>query len=87
MTYSAKKVCLIIIHRYTTHIVDMSCSHKHHRQRSHNTNTKIYMFIHYMYVDILFILTKSIQFMFEHVTMHYQTLETWIAYNAMFTIT
>ena len=40
-----------------------------------------------MYVDILFILTKSIQFMFEHVTMHYQTLETWIAYNAMFTIT
>ena len=41
------------------------------------------MFIHYMYVDILFPLTKAILIMFEHVTKHYQTLQTWIGHNAM----
>ena len=34
------------------------------------------MFIHYMYVDILFPLTKAIPIMFERVTTHYQTLKT-----------
>ena len=54
MIYFPKKVCLIIIHRNTTRILDMSCSHKHQQQRCYNENTKICMFIYYMYVDILF---------------------------------
>ena len=41
------------------------------------------MFIHYMYVDILFPLTKTIPIMFERVTTHNQTLWTWIGHNAM----
>ena len=41
------------------------------------------MFIHYMYVDILFPLTKAIPIMFERVTAHYQTLWIWIGHNAM----
>ena len=41
------------------------------------------MFIHYMYVDILFPLTKAIPIMFERVTKHYKTLQTWIGHNAM----
>ena len=40
------------------------------------------MFIHYMYADILFPLTKAIPIMFERVTTHYQTLWTWIGHNA-----
>ena len=40
------------------------------------------MFIQYMYVDILFPLTKAIQVMFERVTTYYQTLQTWIGHNA-----
>ena len=40
------------------------------------------MFIHYNYVDILFPLTKAIPIMSERVTTHYQTLWTWIGYNA-----
>ena len=40
------------------------------------------MFMHYMYVDILFPLTKAIPIMFERVTAHYQTLQTWIGHNA-----
>ena len=35
------------------------------------------MFKHYMYVDILSPLTKVIPIMFERVTTHYQTLQTW----------
>ena len=35
-----------------------------------------------MYVDILFPLTKAIPIMFERVTTHYQTLQTWIGHNA-----
>ena len=31
-----------------------------------------------MYVDIFFPLTKAIAIMFERVTTHYQTLQTWI---------
>ena len=34
-----------------------------------------------MYVDILFHLTKAIQIMFERVTTHYQTLQTWTGHN------
>ena len=34
-----------------------------------------------MYVDILFPLTNAIPIMFEHVTSHYQTLQTWISHN------
>ena len=40
------------------------------------------MFLHYMYVDILFRLTKVIPIMFERVTIHYQTSQTLIGYNA-----
>ena len=39
------------------------------------------MIIHYMYVDIVFPLTKSIPIMFERVTIHYQALQTWIGHN------
>ena len=35
-----------------------------------------------MYVDILFPLTKAIPVMFERVSTHYQTLQTWIGHNA-----
>ena len=82
MIYLPKKVCLIIIHRNTAHFLDMSCCHKHQQQRYHKGNTKICMFIHYMYVHILFPLTKAIPIMFEHVTTHYLTLETSIGNNA-----
>ena len=34
-----------------------------------------------MYFDILFPLTKAIPIMFERVTTHYQTLETWTGHN------
>ena len=40
------------------------------------------MFLHYIYVDILFPLTKAILIMFKHVTTHYKTLQTWIDHNA-----
>ena len=36
-----------------------------------------------MYVNILFHLTKAIPIIFECVTTHYQTLQTWIGHNAM----
>ena len=61
----------------------MFCAQKHQQQRYDNENTKICMFIHYMYVDILFLLTKAIPIMFERVTTHYQTLQTWIGHTAM----
>ena len=35
-----------------------------------------------MYVDVFFPLTKAIPIMFEHVTTHYQTLQTWIGHDA-----
>ena len=41
------------------------------------------MFIHYIYVDILFPLTKAIPVMFERITTHYRILQTWIGHNAM----
>ena len=40
------------------------------------------MLIHYMYVDVFFPLTKAIPIMFEQVTTHYQTLQTWIGHDA-----
>ena len=86
MIYLLKKVILIIIYRNTTHLLGVSCCHKHQQQRYHNENTKICMFIHYMYVDILFPLTKTIPIMFERVTTHYETLETWIGHNKRVTI-
>ena len=52
------------------------------QQRYCNENTKICMFIHYKYADILFPQTKSIAIMFERVTTHYQTLQTWIGHDA-----
>ena len=76
MIYLSKKVFLIIIHRKTKNLLDMSCVHKHQQQRYNNENTKICMFIHYMYIDILFPLAKAIQIMFERVTAQYQTLNT-----------
>ena len=60
----------------------MSSCHKHQQQRYHNENTKTCMFINYMYVDVFFPLTKAIPIMFEHVTTHYQTLQTWIGHDA-----
>ena len=74
MIYLSKKVCLIIINRNTTHILDISCCRKHQQQRYHHENTKIGMFINYMYVDILFPLTQAITIMSERVTIHNQTL-------------
>ena len=53
-------------------------------KRNHNQNTKILMFIHYMYVDILFLLKKPIPIMSGRVTIHYQTLWTWIGHNATY---
>ena len=35
-----------------------------------------------MYADVFFRLTKAIPIMFEHVTTHYQTLQTWIGHDA-----
>ena len=83
MIYFTKNISLIIIHTNTTHLLDMSCCHKHQQQRYHKENTKTCMFIHYMYVDILFPLTKVIPILFEPVTTRYQTLQTWIGHNAM----
>ena len=54
----------------------MSCCHKQRQQRYHNENTKIYTFIHYMYIDIILPLTKAVPSMFERVTTHYQNLQT-----------
>ena len=78
-----KKVCLIIIYRNTAYILDVSCYRNHQQQSYHNENTKTCIFIHDMYVDILFLLTKAIPFMFECVTTHYQTLQTYIDHDAM----
>ena len=78
MIYLPKKVCLIIIHRNTTHLPDMSCCHKHQQQGYHNEKTKLCM----LYVDILFPLTKVFPVMSERVTTHYQILQTWIGHNA-----
>ena len=64
------------------HILDMSCCDKHQQQRYHNENNKICIFLHYMYVDILFPLAKAISVMFECVITPYQTLKTWIGHNA-----
>ena len=83
MIYFRKMLAIETQHRNATHILDMSCCYQHQRQKYHNENDKICMFIHYMYVDILFPLTKVIPIMFEHVTTHYQTLEIWIGHNAM----
>ena len=83
MIYLIKKVCLIIIHGNKTHILVMSCYHKHQQERYHHENTEICMIIHYMYVDILYPLTKTIRIMFECVTTHYQTLQTWTGHNTM----
>ena len=38
--------------------------------------------MHYMYVDILFPLTKSTTIMSERVVTYCQTLKTWIGHNA-----
>ena len=59
----------------------MSFCHKHQQEKYHNENTKVCMFIHCMYVDILFLLTGAIPVMFEVVTKHYQTLQIWIDHN------
>ena len=80
--YLPKKVCIIIIHANTTHILDMSSCHKHQQQRYHNENSKTCMFIHYMYVDIFFPLKTAIPIMLENVTTHYQMLQTRIGHNA-----
>ena len=87
MIYLPKKVYLIIIHRNTPHILDMSCCHKHQQQRYHHENTKTCMFIQYMYVDILFSLTKAIAIIFEHVATHYQFYKHGQAIMQLATIT
>ena len=73
-----KQVCLIIIHRNTTHILDMSYCHKYQQQSYRNETNKLCMFALYIYVDIIFPLTKAFPVMSEIVTAHYQTLQTWI---------
>ena len=79
MICPTKKVCLIIIHRNTTHLLDMFCCLKYQQQRYHNENTKICMFINSsMYDDILVSLTKAILIIFEHVSTYNQTPQTWI---------
>ena len=82
MIYLPKEDCLIIIRRNTAHFLYMSCCHNHQQPRYHNENTKISMFILYIYVDILFPVTKAIPFMSERVTEPYQTLQTWRGHNA-----
>ena len=95
MIYLPKQVCLIIIHRNTRNILNMSCCHKYQQQNKiiktlkiwqinkiNNKYTKIHLFIHYMYADILFPLTKVISIMFKRVITHYQTLWTWLEHNA-----
>ena len=79
MIYLPKTLCPTIIHTNTTHILDMSCCHKHQQQRYHNENSKKYIFRHYKYVDILFPLSKTIPIMYEHFTTHYQTLQTLVS--------
>ena len=62
--------CLCLFNHYSQkHNIQISprCQ-KHHQQRYHNEITIIYMFIHSMYVDILFLLTKAIPIIFEGVT-------------------
>ena len=83
MIYLPRKVYLIIIQRNTTHILDTSCYQKYQQQRYHDENTERCLFMLYMYVDILFPLTKAIPIMFERVTTYYQTLQIWIGHNAM----
>ena len=72
MMYLPKQFSLIIIHRNNTYlcISVISITNK----RNHKKNTKVCMFILYMYVDILFPLKKFIPIMFERVITHYQTL-------------
>ena len=60
----------------------MSCCHKHQQEKYRNENSKICMFIHYMYVDILFSPKKAIPIMIERVTTHSQSLQTGIGYDA-----
>ena len=50
MIYLPKKVCLIIIHRNTTHLPDMSCCNKH-QQDQQGIIMKILKYVcsHYMY--------------------------------------
>ena len=62
MIYLPKKFHLIIIHTNTTNHLDMSCVNKHQQQRYNNENTKICMFIHCMFVDILFLQQNPLQF-------------------------
>ena len=69
--YLPNKICLIIIHANATHILDMPCYHQDQQQRYRNENTKICMFIHYMYVDMLLSLTKG---HFNYIWTSYQTL-------------
>ena len=80
--YLPKKICLIIIHRNSTSLLDMSSCHQKQQQRRNNENTRVFMFREYMYDDILFSVTKAIPIMFERITTHYQTLKTWIGHNA-----
>ena len=61
----------------------MFCCHQHLQQRDQSENTKIYR---YIYVNILFALTKAIAIMFERVTTYYQTLKTWIGQMQRITI-
>ena len=39
------------LNQHTTHPLHMSYSHKHQQQWYHNENTKLCMFMHYMYAD------------------------------------
>ena len=56
--YLTSRVCLIIIRRNTPNLLDMSCIYKHQQQKYNTENTKIYMLLHYMYVDIEAVVCK-----------------------------
>ena len=58
LIYLPKKVCQITININTTDT---------QQQKYHNENSKIWMFIFYMYVDILFSLRKFIPIRMERI--------------------
>ena len=68
--YLPKKVCLIIIDTNTTHILDMSCCHKH-QQRDILMKVLKYVCSYTICMLIyIFPLTKAIPIMFEWGTTH-----------------
>ena len=51
MIYLPEKICLIIIHRNTTDILDEFCCHKRQQQRYHDENIK-YVYLYTIWILI-----------------------------------